>query len=216
MALHPEKVLASRFVQRLLRRKSGQLVRSPALRHTDRDDIEQQLALELLRRLPRYRRSSAHPKAFIVTVVERQAATILRHARAQKRDAGLVESLSQDVTGDDGLPTALSATLSPDDGQRRRGNYQLAPLDHVQIATDLAEFLTKLPADMAWLARELMQRGPSDIARRRGIARSTLQDSIDRLRELFAQAGFHLTVNRRKCARREKNSVRNRMTHSSR
>lgn len=198
MALRPERVLASQFVQRLLRRKSAQLVRSAALRHSDRGDIEQQLALELLRRLPRYRRSSSHPKAFIVTVVERQAASLLRHARAQKRDAGLVESLFQDVTGDDGLPTALAATLSPDDGQRRRGNYQLAPLEHLQIASDLAEFLTQLPSDMASLARELMLRGPSDIARRRGIARSTLQDTIARLRALFAQAGFNLAVRRRK------------------
>jgi DNA-directed RNA polymerase specialized sigma24 family protein len=194
MALNPQKVLSSRFVQRLLRRKSAQLAHTAALRHADQEDIQQQLSVELLRRLPRYRRSAAHPKAFIVTVVERQAASLLRHARARKRDCGLVESLSQDVVGEDGAPTTLAATLSPEDGQRRRGNYHAAPLDRHQFATDLAEFVAQLPPEMASLAHQLMKHGPSEVARCQGVPRSTLQDSIDILRKRFREAGLYLTL----------------------
>jgi hypothetical protein len=69
-----------KFASRLIRRKAREVVRCAGFNLSDRQDIEQELTLVLLRRLGRFNHRVAHYNAFVTTVVEPLAASYLGDA----------------------------------------------------------------------------------------------------------------------------------------
>ena len=113
------------FAARLIRRKARELSSRPGFSSSDRDEIEQQLRLILLKRLDKFDPAVAHYNAFVTTVVERYSATILEHRRAESRSHRRYGgSLNQMVDDGDGNQIEMGATIhegQPSAGRRTTG-----------------------------------------------------------------------------------------------
>ena len=70
----------------LIRFKARQLVGQAGFTASDREDIEQELILDLLRRLPKYNPKRAQLNTFIARVVEHRVATLIEAQKAGIRD----------------------------------------------------------------------------------------------------------------------------------
>ena len=177
---------------RLIRAKSRQLIRRPEFTASDREDIEQELALDLLNRLPRYDATRAKRTTFVDRVVNNRVATLLEARTTAKRGGGVcVASLDEDIDGEDGHPEPLWATLDQRLGCGGAGrDMRDAPLHDLRI--DVAEAVAALPEDLRDLAEELTQATPTEVARRTGVPRRTVRDRVAQIRNRFERAGLRV------------------------
>lgn len=91
------------YASRLIAFKARQLSRCPGFSLGDRKDIEQELWLALLIRLPQYDARRASESTFVARVIEHAVVTLLRHRRAEKRSPAREEcSLDDPVLDADG------------------------------------------------------------------------------------------------------------------
>ncbi len=173
---HDDKLVLDCFARSLIRRKVRLLVGRAGFTDQDREDLEQELILRLLQSLHLFDPNQAHRNVFVTTVIERAVARIVRERLAKKRDGGVVRSLdhAHEKAGD---------STEPADPRRSHE-------EEIDLATDLAEVLARLPADLRALAERLKSRSLSQAARELGLPRSTLQRQVERLRRCFEDAGL--------------------------
>jgi RNA polymerase sigma-70 factor (ECF subfamily) len=179
------------FVRGLIRRKAAQIARRRGFTPSDRDDLEQELTLRLLQRWHSFDpgRSPAH--AFIALVVRHAVANVLRHRHAACRDPGPVGSLQRLVPADEGdPPPTLADTVGAQAHEARSGRRPRSDEERSQLAADTAAVLDRLPADLGALAEALKTHSLAEVARAWGVARSTLQSPLQRLRQHWEQAGM--------------------------
>ncbi len=170
-----------RFTARLIRRKARQLIGRAGFTTSDREDIEQELRLKLIKQLSAFDPKKANRRAFVVTVVERHIANLLRDKQAEKRDHRRVRSLHVLIAGDDG-PEPLGDTIGDREHDARRGATSRDALELSQLTLDVADVIASMPPKLRELAEALKVDSVSEIARRRGVARSTLNESVRRIR----------------------------------
>jgi RNA polymerase sigma-70 factor (ECF subfamily) len=151
-------------VERQIRRTARQLVGRAGFQSTDRPDIEQELALDLVRRLPRLDTTRADRATFIRALLAHRAATLLEHRRAARRD-----HRKEVAPGEE-------AAASP-----------FGPLDR---GIDVGRAVTGLPPSLKTLCDRLGRSSVSEIARELGLSRSTVYGALARIRARFAAAGL--------------------------
>jgi RNA polymerase sigma-70 factor, ECF subfamily len=180
----------NRFVYGIIHRKVKQLIGRAGFTKQDHEDIEQELLLRVLQSLPSFNPHQAHYNVFITTVVERYVANVLRNKQAKKRDYRRISSLNVMIADSDGDPTELSETIGQQELDARRGRHSRSDAEHAQLQQDIADVIASLPEDMRDLAERLKTQNVSEIARGLGIPRTTLHESVRRLRLRFEQAGL--------------------------
>jgi RNA polymerase sigma-70 factor (ECF subfamily) len=174
----------------MIRRKARRLVGKAGFTKCDVDDVAQELALKLLQRAPSFDAEQSHWNAFVVTVVERCAASLLRDKRAEKRDHRRVCSLSSIVGHDKKAPVELGATLSQRESDARCNRESMTDLELTQLATDISSALEHAPVALQKLAGLLKSHTVSATARELGVPRTTLYEAIRHLRRRFESAGL--------------------------
>jgi RNA polymerase sigma-70 factor (ECF subfamily) len=173
----------NRFAHGIIRRKVQQIVGRAGFHQQDREDLQQELLLHLLRRLPSYDPDIAHQNVFVTTVIERRVANILRDRRAKKRDWRRTTSLNP--SGEGGTPDVGHDQHDERHGCQHRGDEELA-----QLALDVAEVLTSLPESLSSLADQLRSKSISEVTRESGVPRTTLIGHVRKLRQLFEKTGL--------------------------
>jgi RNA polymerase sigma-70 factor (ECF subfamily) len=166
---HDDKIVFDKFTRSIIRRKIKQLVGRAGFTRQDREDLEQELMLRLLQSLHRFDPDQGHQNVFVTTVIERAFAMIVRERLAKKRDGGVVRSLDDEPV--DSLPSDQEA---------------------FDLASDLADILARLPDDLRALAERLKSQSVSQAARDLGVPRTTLQRQVQRLRQIFEDAGLRI------------------------
>ena len=176
------------FLARLIRRKAHQLVGRAGFRTADKEDIEQELQLKVVKHLAAYNGERGHLHPFLTTIIERQAATLVRNQAAAKRDPRRVVSLNVEVQVDGEGYSELSTTI----GQResdarlcRRSRHQISGSD---LKQDVDVVIAKLSPVEQRLCDCLKRGSITETARELGIPRSTVYDTIARLRKPFEAA----------------------------
>lgn len=185
--LSPE---AQEFAQRLIRRKSRQLAAKENFTPSDREDVSQDLWLHLYERLDKFDAEKGTIFAFIVTVVERKAISIMRRHSAAKRDICRCSSLNLSVRADDGTRIDLASTITQDAPDPRLCNESRHPQHRVEMALDVATVVEQLPPELRDICERLKTHTLADIARELGVPRTTLYSRIKKLREHFEEAGL--------------------------
>ncbi len=180
----------SNYAMALIRRKAKQLARKRGFTINDAEDIEQWLAVKLLKHLAAFDPEQGHPNVFVKTVVERYAANLLRNSRAEKRDRHRVCSLSMIVDYDDNGPIELEETIGQRELDSRLGRESRDPHEASDLAMDVADVLAGLPPELRDLCERLKHASVSDVARDLGVPRTTLYESIRKLRKHFAEIGL--------------------------
>ena len=174
-------------VSRLIKFKARQLVGHYGFNQTDGDDIEQDLATDLLSRLDRFNPARGKLKPYVDHLIKKCIATLIEYKLAAKRDYRREQcSLDAPVRDADGNETQLGALMDENDGARRLGRQNM----HFTDRAALAEIRSRLPEGLRQLWDELKSVSQAEAARRLGIPRSTLYEQKKLLKQLCEDAGL--------------------------
>jgi len=174
------------YARRLISWKAKQLVGKAGFTESDREDIEQELTLDLLERLPNYDPSRASKHTFIARVVAHKIARLIERRTAAKRDhSRAVVSLSELVGLEEVHLEPRAATVE----EGGTGAYRSRAKSR-DLAFDLAELLQNLPEELRTLCERLKTQSVSDVCRETGVPRSTIYEWMKRLRGSFSERGL--------------------------
>ena len=179
------------YAVQLIKYKARQLVGQAGFTVSDRDDLEQELVLDLLRRLPKFDPERAQLNTFIARVVEHRIATLIEARKAGIRDYRRCQcSLNDRFEDEEGRSVERVDTFDQEDYLLRTG-AQSRPADELSaLAIDLAVVLETLPPELRELCRRLKAESVTEISRDTGVPRGTIYESIKELREIFEDAGL--------------------------
>ena len=181
-----------RYAKALIRTKARKLSALSGFTASDREDVEQELALHLIKQSHLYDPSRASWRTFATRVVETAAAMFLRDRRRQKRAAGyFTESLDQAVGDREGGPSPLRDSLSEADLGRRTGTLPADESVEQRERTDaVRRALASLPPDLQAFCVLLADGTEAGIARELGISRRQVRNALERIRRRFETAGL--------------------------
>lgn len=180
------------YAREVIRHKARQLIGKYGFTRDDYDDLQQEMMLDLLRRLGKYDPSRAGLSTFVARVVDRKVSTLIRHQRQEKRDYRRhVCPLDAQIEDQDGQQRGLDEVLSQDAFDEEIARYDRPEAERIDLRLDLSLVLDDLPEDLRHLARRLQTRTVAEIARELGVPRSTLYEKgIARLRKIFEDNGL--------------------------
>ena len=169
----------------LIRYKSARLIGEFGFTRDDREDLIQDLALDLLIRLPKFDPAKASLRKFVTLVINRRIATLIRSRFQQKRD------FRREVCSLDDDDSFIADGLTHDDLDSRTGRRSRPAAERADMQADLLRGLEELPPDLRSLADELLTKSITEIARELGVSRGTLyKTGIARLRKAFEDRGL--------------------------
>lgn len=175
-----------------IRYHAKRLSNATGFENDDAEDIAQDLALDLLRRLPRFDPARAGLRTFIARVVKNCAETRREHALVEKRGGAVVHRSLYDLTvsADGDAVCPLIDTLDTSVGLWADLG---TPWDvRSDIRVDVSRAVSRLPRPLAELAGRLMNETVLEISRSTGQSRGAIYDAIHRLREAFREAGLDI------------------------
>ena len=179
------------YAVEIIRFKARQLVGQAGFTASDRDDLEQELVLDLLRRLPQYDSSRAKRNTFIARVVDHKISNLIEAQKAVSRDYRRSTcSLNERFKDEDGRVAERVEKLDQEDYLLRIGVEPGPPDELRALALDVAAVVETLPPELSDLCRRLEQETVSEISRDTGVSRATLYESVTRLRKIFEDAGL--------------------------
>lgn len=179
------------FASRLIRKVVHRMIGAAGFIEADRRDLQQDLWLDLVERLPKYRSNRGHVRAFITRVVNNKVASILAARRAAKRNGDLrMSSLNEEFADEDGEPTERHETISIDDYLRRTRGITRSQSERQDLAIDIRRIIASLQPHERVVCLLLIDRDVCDVANVIGLPRSTLRDLIRRLRRAREVADY--------------------------
>ncbi len=181
----------------------ARLMRSGAFPEADRGDLEQELALDLLLRLPRFDRRKASRRTFASRIIERKARNLVRGRFRYLRGPGRNACSLADLVPDrEGRPVERVELLSTN------GPVASSSPNATDLAMDVTPVVSQLPERLQNLCALLQDKNPSDAARELGIPRSTLASQMHRVRDRFVAAGLEAYSPSRSFSRRSSGTER--------
>jgi len=181
------------FAVRLIKKRARQLVGRAGFGPSDVPDLEQELAIDLLARLPKFQEGRAARESFIAVAIKHRAATMVEARMAAKRDfRKFAFSLEQVFVDDDGKKRDGYDRLDREkildsDGIRRGLPDQT---EKMVRAIDLDRVFQKLSPELLRLCQLLSELNVSEVAHVSGLSRDTLYRRIKTLRETFESEGL--------------------------
>jgi len=177
------------YAEKLIRHKAKRLVGKAGLTISDVPDLEQDMKLDLLRRLSKFDPSKAQRNTFIARVVEHSVATIIESRKAGLRDYRRCTCSLNDPTKDlQGKPIERGDAMDQEQRRLRTGSAGRTPAEDVDLAVDVAEVVSDLPPELRDLCRRLKTQSPTEVSQETGIPRGTLYESFETLRRRFEKA----------------------------
>jgi RNA polymerase sigma-70 factor (ECF subfamily) len=147
--------------------------------------------IDLLQRMRYFDPAKAKKTTFMTRVVEHKVSTILEARFAQCRDWRLCQiTLNESHDNDEGGNTERIEIL---DSEGCMGSSSRELREHLahDLRIDLDRAVATLPEDLRDLCKRLRDRTMTQIARDKGIPRTTLYDRLSKLREILREKGLH-------------------------
>lgn len=179
------------FASQFVRHKARQLVRHPGFSKSDRPDIEQELAIELVQKYDQFDPERARETTFVARVIENKVVSLVRARQAEKRHFRRNgKSLNEMVSDGDGGSVERAQTVDAANAKRHTGQSPRQADDLARLKLDIYEVLETLPMDLRKLAELLMQMSEYAVSRELGKSRRQVANDVARLRERFEDAGL--------------------------
>lgn len=190
-AIDLNKELTAGFAHRFIRFKVKQIIGRLGLKQADREDIEQDLRVLILRRFSQFDPAKSDWPAFVTTIIERRIATILEYQeRCKRASAGGEVSLSKWALDADGQIVSLADTLSADHLARRTGSCQGTATDRIDLQTDCAKVLDGLSPECREICEGLKSVSIRTLARRMKVGHATVHRRLKEIRASFKNQGI--------------------------
>lgn len=175
----------------LIRHKARQLVGKAGLTENDRQDLEQELMIDLLSRMKHFNPAKGKKTTFMTRIVERRISNILEARFAQCRDwRKCTASLNDPIPGGDDDSTERIEQVSSDGQMGHHQGRETIEQRQNDIRLDVDRVIAALPEDLQELCEKLQSSNMAEIAREMGVPRSTLYGKLTKLRDAFREAGL--------------------------
>jgi len=181
-----DQVQLDRFEEWFIRCKARQLAGKVGFTTSDVDDIEQDIRLDVLRRLPRHDPAESSRRVFVVLLVRHCVADLLKRERRKGRNGGRrPQSLSAVVRDREGREVELHQIVA---AGTRRGDA--ADADLCDLAADVRRVVATLSAQAQEWCRIVGEEGLEAAARRLGLSGRPGRRLRARVRAAFTAAGL--------------------------
>ena len=178
------------YAAHLIRYKARQLVGKGGWTDDDRPDLEQELMIDLLRRMEHFDPHKSHKHTFMTRIVERRVATLLAARYARCRDwRQCTTSLNAPIPDSADEVTELVEQLGSE-GQWVDHEHVAQAQREQDMRLDMARTIAALPEPLRQLCIQLQSHNMAEIARHMGVPRSTLYRQLTQLREALRAAGL--------------------------
>ena len=175
----------------LIKFKSWTLVGKIGYTISDRDDIEQELAIHIVDRLKHFDPSRGKLSTFVQRVVDNKVASMIEARKTRKLDfRSHAYSLDELMRNPDGEVFRRGDEIEEDDYLMRTGRQSRSGQELVELSADIERVVSALPENMHKLCVSLMTQNVTDISRETGLSRQKIYDSIRSLRTVFRAAGL--------------------------
>lgn len=165
-----------------IRVHAQRLARSQVMPSMAREDYEQELSLDLWRRLPAYQPERASLPTYIDRVVRNRAASFFMTAKAaayrHERNGLLGRTIDEN---------AVTPQVEPENPAAPVESFT----DAADLRHDLARFMASLPAALQRCCAILASGSTGQAIRQNGLHRSSHYDALRRLRSRARDAGLH-------------------------
>lgn len=180
------------YAERLIRFRAGQLVGRYGFTRDDREDLEQDLRLDLLRRQAKFDSGRASLNTFVARVVDHAVATIIERQVAACRDGRLTRVFSDCVPEcDEGEATSFEDRFDAAAYLRLTGRADPDSAESIDLHLDFERALSSMPANLQELCQRLVTSSISEISNETGIPRATLYGRVKEIRAHLDHLGFH-------------------------
>ena len=179
------------YAEDLIHHKARQLVGTAGFTRDDVEDLEQEMRLGLLERLPKFDPSKATYNTFVSRLIERKISNLIRHRMREIRDFRCEEGSIHDVVECGDEKVERIETVTQDEQDFRLGKHMRSEEERRDLKLDIPLVLSKLPPDLRKLAELLQTLSITEAAHDLGIARPTVYDRLKRLRQTFEELGIH-------------------------
>ncbi len=170
-------IVLDSFTTRLIRSKARQLVGRYGFTRSDREDIEQELLLDLFVRLRRFNPARARRCTFIRLVVDRCVASLIRRRRTVSRGYGRASVSLDELLGDRADAGRFLEPATDDTHQR-------------DLRIDLAEALESLPVRYREVSEELRDGNLWTAAQQQRRTRETIRRMREIIRHRLLERGL--------------------------
>lgn len=180
------------YASRLVKWKAAQLVGRAGFTASDRADLEQDIAFQVLRRIRKFDPERGRFEATVRRIVENAVADILAARKAACRDyRRRGPSLNEMVRDENGKRVERSETFDSEEHLRRTGRRSARKANERRdLKLDLDDAMADLPPELRRLCERLRNESPTEIAREMGIPRGTLYEHMRKIREHFERRGL--------------------------
>lgn len=179
------------YIARLVSCKAKQISRQAGFTDDDREDIEQDLVLDLLQRISEYDPAKAKQSTFAAHVVNNHAATLLARSKAAKRNHNRIAYSLNDLYEDkDGSVWEREELFDQDLYQMRLGRQSRPSEDLRDLQIDVQYQLKLLSPKARELCKRITHDHISSIAQDIGTPRTTLYSLLSTIRKSFIDAGL--------------------------
>jgi RNA polymerase sigma-70 factor (ECF subfamily) len=163
------------FVASHINRKASGIARSRGFSRSDKDDLEQELRLQVWLRQQEHDRSRTSFNTYARKVVENRAISLVRAKRAAKRGAG-ARHHSLSASGAEYEDTAIPGSADSD------------------LRLDIQTALAKAPTELQELAAALSEHSIHRAGKKLGRSRRIIQSQLVCLKRIFEQAELQAYV----------------------
>ena len=171
-----EHITINEYAMTLIRIKARQLIGKYGFTTSDRDDIEQELVLDLLLRLDRFDPGKGRPATYIKMVVHRRVVGLIRERVAAARDYRRTSQSLDGAAGEAGEAMHMEPAVDRD------------PVEDLRI--DLQAAVDTLPNSLRSLSEQLSEDTVAGVARRNGRSREATRQAVRALRRHFQAHGI--------------------------
>jgi RNA polymerase sigma-70 factor (ECF subfamily) len=174
------------YAMRVIRYRAGWLVRQKGVPEQEQSDIEQELALRLLKRLKKYDPARAQLNTYIANCVRFEALEVLRQRFADKHVIRRATRSLDVVIGHRlGRRRSLGDVMTRSQQVRGKGRIEQDDQLQVDLHEDFQAVIAKLPPRLQKICRKLLE------ARSPAALRQTVSASdLAAIRRHFEQAGL--------------------------
>ncbi|MGB9619591.1 MAG: sigma factor [Armatimonadota bacterium] len=172
--------------------KVRQLIKRCGFDASDREDMEQELALHLFQHLQEYDPERGTMKTFIVCVVENKARIMIRvrNRRIKNLDFPLF-SLNEEIPEEDGFGVMQRVeAIDGEDYLLRTGLLSRPTMELLEMRVDIERILDTLPQSLREICERLKTQNVTQISAETGASRQQVYEMIRKLRGIFDEAGL--------------------------
>ena len=179
------------YAAKLCKLKSIQLIGKLGITIDDLPDIEQEIMIEIVTKLPDFDPEKANKKTFIRMLIDRKIADLLQIRKAAKRGyENLILSLNTEFEDDDGNTSEFIDEINQDDYFLRNGKSSRTNLDDLELSFDVVTIVGMLPENLRKICCLLSENTKTETARILGISKKKLYADIEKIEHFFRKHGL--------------------------